>query len=57
MLKNPFAYPRACTKCDVSLRVIGDRQDKEGEIRREFVLLESILNGGVNVRIVDSYKR
>ena len=27
-------------KCDVTLRVIGDRQDKEGEIRREFALLK-----------------
>ena len=44
-------------KCDVSLRVIGDRQDKVAEIRREFALLETILNGGVNVKIVDSHKR
>jgi len=41
-------------KCDVSLRVIGERQDKVREIRREFALLETILNGGVNVTIVDS---
>jgi len=41
-------------KCDVSLRVIGERKDKIKEIRREFALLETILNGGVNVKIVDS---
>jgi len=41
-------------KCDVSLRVIGERKDKVKEIRREFALLETILNGGVNVTIVDS---
>ena len=44
-------------KCDVSLRVIGERQDKIREIRREFALLETMLNGGVNVKIVDSHKR
>jgi len=44
-------------RCDVSLRVIGERQDKEGEMRREFALLETILNGGVYVKIVDSHKR
>ena len=42
-------------KCDVSLRVVGDKQDKTREIRREFALLETILNGGVNVRIIDNY--
>ena len=42
-------------KCEVSLRVIGERKDKIKEIRREFALLETILNGGVNVKIVDSH--
>ena len=39
-------------KCDVSLRVVGERQDKVREIRREFALLETILGGGADVKIV-----
>ena len=42
------------SKCDVSLRVVGDRQDKAREIRREFALLETILGGGADVEIVES---
>ena len=42
-------------RSDVSLRIIGDRQDKAKEIRREFALLESMLNGGVNVEMVERY--
>jgi hypothetical protein len=41
-------------KCDVSLRVVGERQDKAREIRREFALLETMLGGGADVRIVGS---
>ena len=41
-------------KCDVSLRVVGERQDKAREIRREFALLETILSGGAEGEIVES---
>lgn len=35
---------------DVSLRIIGDRQDKVREIRRELALLESMLGGGAEIQ-------
>ena len=41
-------------KSNVTLRLIGDRQDKEQEIRREFALLEAMLGGGAEVEIVDN---
>ena len=41
-------------KCDVSLRVVGERHDKAREIRREFALLEMILSGGADVKLVES---
>ena len=40
-------------KSDVTLRITGDRQDKQKEIRREFALLESMLRGGADVKIGD----
>ena len=39
-------------KSDVTLRIIGDRQDKAKEIRREFSLLDSMLSGGVEVQML-----
>ena len=39
---------------EVSLRVIGERKDKEKEIRREFALLDSMLEGGAAVTFEDS---
>ena len=41
-------------KCSVSLRLIGDRQDKAQEIRREFALLEAMLGGGAEVTIINN---
>lgn len=41
-------------RCDVTLRIIGDRHDKAREIRREFALLESMLGEGVKVKISDN---
>ena len=38
---------------EVTLRLIGDRYDKEVEIRREFALLEVMLGGGADVVIVN----
>ena len=32
----------------MTLRLIGDRQDKAQEIRREFALLEAMLGGGAD---------
>ena len=37
---------------DVSLRIIGDRQDKAREIRRELALLDSMLSGGAEVQLI-----
>jgi len=37
---------------DVSLRVIGERKDKVKEIRREFALLDSMLEGGSSVDFI-----
>ena len=39
---------------DVTLRVIGDRQDKAKEIRREFALLDALLEGGADVKLCDA---
>jgi hypothetical protein len=41
-------------KCEVGIQVIGERQDKAKEIRREFALLDMMLEGGADVRIVES---
>ena len=41
-------------KCDVSLRVVGERQDKAREIRREFALLDMMLEGGADVKLVEN---
>ena len=41
-------------KSDVTLRLIGDRQDKAKEIRREFALLEMMLGGGADVTIINN---
>ena len=43
-------------KCEVSIRVIGERKDKAREIRREFSLLDAMLDGGSNVELVDTDK-
>ena len=37
--------------CIVTLRMIGERKDKAREIRREFALLDSMLEGGAIVQI------
>ena len=37
----------------VSLRVIGERKDRVREIRREFALLDSMLEGGADVNLSD----
>ena len=43
-------------RSEVSLRVIGERKDKAKEIRREFAILDAMLEGGatVNLNISDS---
>jgi len=41
-------------KCEVGIQVVGERQDKAKEIRREFALLDMMLEGGADVRIVES---
>ena len=41
-------------KCDVSLRIVGERQDKAREIRRELALLEMMLEGGADVKLVEN---
>ena len=41
-------------KSKVALRLIGDRHDKAQEIRREFALLEIMLGGGADVKIIES---
>ena len=33
-------------KCEVGIRVVGERQDKKKEIKREFALLDAMLDGG-----------
>jgi len=38
----------------VKLRVLGERKDKVKEIRREFALLDAMLEGGAEVDIHDS---
>ena len=38
-------------RCEVSLTVTGERKDKEKELRTEFALLDSLLEGGSNVKI------
>jgi len=38
-------------RSNVTLSVCGDRQDKEKELRRQFALLDSLLDGGANVRV------
>ena len=40
-------------KSEVSLRCTGERNDKKREIRRQFALLDIILEGGADVRIVE----
>jgi len=37
----------------VALRVIGERKDRAKEIRREFALLDSMLEGGADVDLSD----
>jgi len=41
-------------KSTVTLRVIGERKDKAKEIRREFALLDAMLEGGAEVHLCDS---
>ena len=40
-------------KCEVAISVTGERQDKKREIRRQFSLLDMMLEGGADVKIVD----
>ncbi|MCL2498530.1 MAG: hypothetical protein FWF06_07960 [Symbiobacteriaceae bacterium] len=43
--------PTGANQCLVTLAVYGDRKDKEKEIRREFALLDSLLEGGAPVKL------
>jgi len=45
---------RDVERSEVSLRVIGERKDKAKEIRREFAILDAMLEGGANVNL-DQY--
>ena len=38
-------------RCEVSLSVTGERKDKERELRSEFALLDSMLEGGAGVAV------
>jgi len=38
-------------ECDVTLKVIGERRDKEKEARRSFALLDSMIDGCADVTI------
>ena len=38
-------------ECDVTLKVMGERRDKEKELRRGFALLDSMIEGGADVTI------
>ena len=42
------------SKTDVTLRIIGERKDNAKEIRREFALLDSMLEGGAVVQLTCS---
>ena len=42
------------SKCEVSISVMGERQNIKRVIRRQFSLLDMMLGGGVEVRIIDS---
>ena len=37
-------------RCEVRLTITGERHDKEKELRREFALLDSMLDGGSDIR-------
>jgi len=41
-------------KCEVSISVIGERRDTKREIRRQFALLETMLEGGADVKFSDT---
>jgi ABC-type cobalamin/Fe3+-siderophores transport system ATPase subunit len=41
-------------KCQVTIRVEGERRNNEREIRQEFALLDSMLVEGVGVKFLDS---
>jgi len=45
-------------ECDVTLKVLGERRDKEKELRRGFALLDSMIEGGaeVTIRSLDANK-
>ena len=38
-------------ECEVTLKVLGERRDKEKELRRGFALLDSMIEGGADVTI------
>lgn len=40
-------------KCSVTIEIDGERRDKEKEIRREFALLDVMLDGGPKVEITE----
>lgn len=40
-------------KCSVTIEIDGERRDKEMEIRREFALLDVMLDGGPQVEITE----
>jgi len=41
-------------KCEVSSSVIGERQDTKREIRRQLALLDTMLEGGADVKFSDT---
>ena len=45
------------SKCEVSISVIGERQDTKREIRRQFALLEAMLEGGADVKLTDTVQQ
>ena len=41
------------SKSEVSIRVVGERNDKAKEIQRQFALLDAMMEGDSNVKITD----
>ena len=41
-------------RCEVSISVVGERQDAKREIRRSFALLDAMLEGGADVKFSDT---
>jgi len=41
-------------KCEISIQVTGERFNKKAEILRQFALLDSMLNGGADVKLIEN---